>query len=466
MPRYENSETFQFFELLAVNWDIRTLTGKIGTDGTYTKTKCESAAARNELATQLTEDILAQGYVLSHPLFGVNKVVKYSAELDAQIKTDPNDKAPYLAYAKWFRKNGVEYMAKLIEIYHDNLAGMASWQDTPSEFNDYLTHENKIELAGEVEGDFHFAQWFMGIVQSVEYPEETSFGPKLEALLGTPIFHFIRSINMNAWLEYENGINDIAKAILNHGELPFLEQLILSCSSANSDSEDEYYPLGDLSSLWDLLPSLKSLHLRGLSFDQYDVDDVMYDGNTVLGNIKTEQLHSFSRSSLDFSRNELDFILQAKWPELVNLKLTMSHSAELTADDLAPLFDKDRFPKLETLAISSCNCFDQLLPKIVNSELISQLTKLEFSYGEFKEAGIQCLIDNKEKFSQVKIISLGSQDMTNETEELLKEHLTNNEVRCFGEDETIDPGLAEDNEDLDFEKYSDWFSDIFKKDDD
>lgn len=137
----------------------------------------------------------------------------------------------------------------------------------------------------------------------------------------------------------------------------------------------------DLSPLWEALPGLRALGLRGYL--------------QTLGAESLPRLESLTLQSSGLSQAALAQILALEAPALTHLELwtgSENYGAETEVEDLQPLFSGGIFPKLTHLALRDSEYADAIAKAIVQAPLFARLEILDLSLGTLGEEGGEALL--------------------------------------------------------------------------
>jgi hypothetical protein len=129
---------------------------------------------------------------------------------------------------------------------------------------------------------------------------------------------------------------------------------------------------------------------------------VRLQGGVVLTGSGLPRAHTFLLQTFGLSRRTLATVLAASWPELVELELFCmlnNDGAECSANDFAPLFAGDGFPKLTRLRFKWAPYGDALCSLLVQSPRVGTLD--EVFVGDITDRGAEVLVAHAAMLSRI-----------------------------------------------------------------
>lgn len=165
-------------------------------------------------------------------------------------------------------------------------------------------------------------------------------------------------------------------AVLAAKPRPTLRTLFLG-DFVSEETELNWSEIGDISSLWPMVPALRRLILRS--------------GTMTLGAIDLPKLERLETITGGMSADSARHIAQASWPSLVELSLQYGPESTATLADVEPLLHGARLPKLRHLGITNFGATDELCELLPRCEILPQLAVLDLSMGTLSDAGAATL---------------------------------------------------------------------------
>lgn len=112
----------------------------------------------------------------------------------------------------------------------------------------------------------------------------------------------------------------------------------------------------------------------------------------------------------------LNSIAAAELPELRKLELYLGvedYGFNGSIDDVLPLLEKGRFPKLEYLGLKNSEIQDEIAKAAANAPVLDQIQVLDLSEGTLSDEGAEALLAS-EKIKQLKHLNLSYHYMSDE----------------------------------------------------
>ncbi|WP_145049869.1 STM4015 family protein [Paenibacillus xylanexedens] len=237
--------------------------------------------------------------------------------------------------------------------------------------------------------------------------------------------------------DYENGIRieNLIEELAAKQESRTLESLVIGDWGQAYESS----PDGFVSKLVELaphFPSLKKLFIGDMGFEECEVSWIIQTDLTPL--LRTfPQLTSFwIKGSNDLSLEPLEHanleelviicgglpkkvissVTHANLPELRKLELYLGvedYGFDGSLEDVSPLFEQGRFPKLVYLGLKDSEIQDEIAQAIAEAPVLDQLEVLDLSQGTLSDVGAKALLAS-DKIKKLKHLDLSYHYMTDE----------------------------------------------------
>lgn len=152
----------------------------------------------------------------------------------------------------------------------------------------------------------------------------------------------------------------------------------------------------DLSPLFDAMPKLKDLKIKGTI-------------DLRLGRTSRPELRSLEIISGGLPTEVVEDILASDFSNLEKLILYVGVEDYGFGNDIEifrPLFSKERFPKLTYLGLVNSVEQDNIVKMFLESDILPQLETMDISAGTLTDEGAQLLIDNMDKIAHLKFINM------------------------------------------------------------
>ncbi len=168
---------------------------------------------------------------------------------------------------------------------------------------------------------------------------------------------------------------------------------------------------GDYSEIWNALPNLEKLKIKGGS-------------ELTLGEINHQNLKELEIITGGLGSDVIKQIKEANLPSLEKLVLyigTDEYGFDGGIQDINNLLVKlNSLKNLKYLGIVNSDIQNQLVKVVMDSEVVSKLEVLDLSYGTLIDIGAKYIIDNIDKLKNIKKIELNRSYFTKEMYEKLK----------------------------------------------
>lgn len=245
-----------------------------------------------------------------------------------------------------------------------------------------------------------------------QYDSGTSIEDLAERILKDPKREELKHITLGDW--GDGGEGESCQAVIdmfveNADKFNHIESLFLGDMEYDS-CEVSWIVQGDYSKLWKALPNLKSLTIKGSQ-------------ELTLGDIDHQNLEKLEIICGGLGSDVIKSIADGKLPNLQMLKLYLGvddYGFDGDVDDIKPLVDKNKFPKLTYLGLMNSEITDDLVALVLESDILPQLETLDFSYGTLSNEGGNLLLDDAAKLAHLKMLNLEHHFMGEEMMDKLK----------------------------------------------
>jgi hypothetical protein len=300
-----------------------------------------------------------------------------------------DDVEAYSVYADWLESHGSvrgELIHRMLEAEKTTDAGVA----------EFIT-EHAEELIGFVPSDAddemdkgaYTLTWRRGFIDQLELSSVDGVEAALEHFLEHPSGRRIRSIaiGMNGEPDPDEPHGEIVSSIVRE-QPPHLTELHLGAFDPDG-CDISSYAVGDISTIWQGLPTLRTMRVTGGSFE--------------LGTIAAPQLERLELCTGGLTATNVQSIATAEWPSLQHLDVYFggqNYGGDTEIADVATLLQND-YPALRHLGVKNCPFADEAVGLLVESKLVAQLESLDLSLGCLGDAGAELLLANKTKLGKL-----------------------------------------------------------------
>lgn len=245
--------------------------------------------------------------------------------------------------------------------------------------------------------------------------------------------------------DYESGKNaeTMLEEILADSEFPELEELIIG--GWGGESEDSCQPIidgiaanaqkfshitklfigdmdfetcevswimqGDYSGLWEAMPQLKELTVKG-------------SNDLTLGTIRHDNLESLTIICGGLGKDVMEEIAKAKLPNLKKLLLYIGiedYGFDGDADTVRKMLAESDFPNLAYLGITDSEIQDELTEVVLECKYIRQITTLDLSNGSLTDKGGRLLLEKLPGLPNIEKLDVHYHYLSDEVMEKLEE---------------------------------------------
>jgi hypothetical protein len=196
--------------------------------------------------------------------------------------------------------------------------------------------------------------------------------------------HSLVGLVVGIWSYDGGGPEGAVEAIVAaRHQLPNLKGLFFG-DIPYEDTEISWITQGNMTPLFLAYPGLEHFVVRG-------------GNNLSLGTLNHAALKSLVVQTGGLNRAVLHEIARATLPELEHLEVWMGdegYGANSTIEDIRPLLQAGRFPKLKRLGLCNCEYADEIAAAVVASDILTQLEVLDLSLGILSDIGAEALLQS------------------------------------------------------------------------
>lgn len=416
MRRYEFVEgtSNKFWEIELEGESFTARWGKIGTAGQEKTQDFDSEEEARKAHDKLVAEKEKKGYRLvggddaeARPL---TAKLPSHPEFEEAIVAKPDDARGWQVYADFLIEKGEswgEVIAKALQGKPDTARQKAAEES----------------LLNGAEGTF---TWKFGVLEHFDFqPGEEGEEPMhvtLERVLKHPAGHFIRKLTLglppNEDTEWH--MEDLAKAIVNAGPLPFLQELDLSPDADHMD-QPSWRRLGDVRGIWEAAPHLKVFLAQGA---QGSDDGVQ----AKLAPITAPHLERFVFESGGLTKAVPEELGAASLPSLTHLELHFGrpdYGCTSEVGSLGKLLEGKGLPKLQILGLKNSEWEAELIEAVAKSKLLKQLEVVDFSMGVMSSSSTAALKKYAPAFKHLNELNLEDNYFSEDDQQALKKELPN-----------------------------------------
>lgn len=216
-----------------------------------------------------------------------------------------------------------------------------------------------------------------------DFKNNESLSGRLTTLFADPSAGELEALVLGLWDEDGDGeaIRKGVKVLADAKDrLPHLKALFIG-DVISEENEISWIAQGDLSPLWSAYPQLEELGVRG--------------GNHLsLGQLVLPRLKKLVVQAGGLPVSVVQEVANASLPELTHLELwlgTDEYGGDASVDDVRPILNATRFPKLTYLGLRDAVIVDDIASVIGESRIVTQLRVLDLSLGTLTDKGALAL---------------------------------------------------------------------------
>jgi uncharacterized protein (TIGR02996 family) len=324
-------------------------------------------------------------------------------ELERAIDANVDDPHGYDVYSDWLQSQddprGMFILAsKRCEAARDESERMFAYIDWAKQLTEH---------AGAWLGGFapyvHASRWKWGFIRTLHYDTGSvgpldDVGPLFADTLTLPVCRFVRELRVaDIWCGEKLDYAEIVDVLREHWPVHLRD---LNIGPEDVELSQAYVDISPLANdrLEELLVGGNHLRLGALAFPNLKELGILTGGLT---------------------RENLADICKADLPHLEHLDVwfgDQQFGADVfTGSDLAPLFAR----RYRSLGLKNANFTDEIMQVLVGWRGLTDLTRLDLSYGTLTDEGAQLLIDNVERFAHLERIDLEQNVISEEMRERL-----------------------------------------------
>lgn len=236
-------------------------------------------------------------------------------------------------------------------------------------------------------------------------------GTMLEDILADPEFPDLTELIIGDWGgSWEEDCQKIIDGITEQAErFSHIESLFIG-DMGWEECEVSWIMQGNYSRLWEAMPQLKSLAIKGST-------------DLVLGQICHENLESLTIICGGLPESVIREIQNAKLPNLKKLLLYIGveyYGFDGNADTVKELLEQGDFPKLSYLGITDSEIQDELTQVVLDSKYMGQIQTLDLSNGTLTDQGGALLLERLPAYPNIKKLDVHYHYMSDQMAEELE----------------------------------------------
>ncbi|KAA8784756.1 hypothetical protein EC604_12955 [Paenibacillus amylolyticus] len=245
------------------------------------------------------------------------------------------------------------------------------------------------------------------VVNYDDYEEGIRMETLLQDLAAKPEAATLESLIIGDWGQaYENSPQEFKDTLIQLApSFPALKQLFIG-DMESEECEISWIVQTNLAPILHAFPNLTSFVIQGSSGLELEPlkHNKLEELVIICGGLPKKVLHSIAAAEL---------------PELRKLELYLGvedYGFNGSLEDVLPLIEKGRFPKLEYLGLKNSEIQDEIAKAVADAPILDQIQVLDLSDGTLSDEGAEALIAS-DKIKQLKYLDLSYHFMTDEVME-------------------------------------------------
>lgn len=234
---------------------------------------------------------------------------------------------------------------------------------------------------------------------------------EIERLSSSPEAATLTSLTIGDWGQaYENNSEEVVRALVKYStSFPALRKLFIGDMSYE-ECEISWINQTDLSPLLPAYPELQSLTAQGGT-------------DLRLSQLQHDKLEELIIITGGLSKAVLADIAASRLPNLRKLELYLgvdNYGFDGGLEDLLPLIEPGKFPKLTYLGLKNSEIQDEIAAALADAPILDQLHTLDMSLGTLSDTGAEALLAS-ERIKGLKLLNLSHHFMSDEMMQRLKD---------------------------------------------
>ena len=321
-----------------------------------------------------------------------------NAALEAAIRANRDDPAPYMVYADFLQSHGNPIGELLVYAERD-----------PKRAAEIIA---KLGLPPEDQATFG---WRRGLWQWLRLENARDWmDDAFDAVgLARPLFSSIPCcaleelrIGVLRWMHNYQDVPAVLAEAGNHAWARDLQRLHVGDVSEDVDIGMHF--VGDVgATITAAFPNLRSLRLH--SGEDED------EGEFGVAGLALPELRELAIETNVMSTARLEALLAAELPKLERLELWFGaeeYGADCSADDLESLLSGELFPKLRHLGLRNAEIADDIARAVVEAPIAKRLESLDLSMGTLTDDAARELATHANRFEKLKRLSVDDNFLT------------------------------------------------------
>lgn len=213
----------------------------------------------------------------------------------------------------------------------------------------------------------------------------------LERVPGTGV----EALVTGQWLEWgEDDCTVVDDLVAVADRLPALRALFFN-DLVDEQSQPSWIYVPPLDPLLEAFPNLAELWVRGTPEGIISGNGIGAHIKPLIAPMKHAGLRTLVFQSGGLPASTIRALAECEFPELTHLEIYLgdpNYGGDATIDDLAPLLDAGRFPRLRHLGLRDSVIQDEIAAAVAQAPVVAQLESLDLSLGTLGDEGAAALL--------------------------------------------------------------------------
>ncbi|OBZ09006.1 hypothetical protein A8L34_22945 [Bacillus sp. FJAT-27264] len=237
-----------------------------------------------------------------------------------------------------------------------------------------------------------------------EFEEGKRIGEEIEKLSQSAESAALSNLIIGDWGQtYENSSEEVVEALVQHSaSFPLLRKLFIG-EMDSEECEISWITQSDLSPLLTAFPELQSFTIQG-------------SNNLSLSHLNHDKLEELRIICGGLGKDVLAQIAGSSLPNLRKLVLYLGvdeYGFDGSLEDILPLIEPGKFPKLNYLGLKNSEIQDEIAAAVADAPILDQLDTLDLSLGTLSDTGAEALLAS-DRIKKLKALNLSYHYMSNE----------------------------------------------------
>lgn len=233
-----------------------------------------------------------------------------------------------------------------------------------------------------------------------------------QTIISDPELQNLNEIIVGCWGEsYDNPAQALIDIFVeNKDKLQHIEHLFIG-DMGYEECEISWIIQGSYGELLKVLPNLKRLTIKGSS-------------ELSLGTLAHDKLEAIEIFCGGLPKEVLHQIANSKLPRLTHLNLFIGveeYGFDGKLEDIVGILKNPQMKKLKYLGLGNSDIQDEIVEAVMESDILSNLSVLDFSNGTLTDKGAEYILQHQEKILHLELLKLSHHFLSDDYMEKLEQ---------------------------------------------